>query len=102
MTVSQTSLEAYHSLDAGELAATQAEIYYAISRNPYMSNRDLAKMLGREINTVTPRTNELLQMGYIERGDRKLDEVTGRYAYTYRIVRNEAEIARAARPTGAV
>lgn len=54
--------------------------------NERMTNTELANVLGWTINRVTPRTNELVQMGKVELAEKRLCRITGRKAIAWRRV----------------
>jgi len=56
--IQQTSLESYKAL-IPTLSERQQIILEVIQRHPGMSNHDISRYLGWEINCVTPRVNEL-------------------------------------------
>jgi len=76
MPVSQTSMQAYAAIQK-KLSANQSIVYNAIRKHPLASNRDIADDLGWPINTVTPRCNELRQLGLVELGGTKRSRTTG-------------------------
>lgn len=83
--IQQTSLEAYKAI-LPELSDKQQTIFEVIAKHPNMSNHDIARFLNWEINTVTPRVNELREMGVVGyRGD-KLDRTTNRNVMMWEIV----------------
>ena len=75
MTVRQTSINAYYSLE--DLGTRQQEVLCAFSMND-LSNRDFAKMYCIQINQVTPRTNELVEIGLVQETGKKKDPQTGK------------------------
>lgn len=70
--VRQTSREAYRGVD---LKSRQAEVLHAIerleARRFKVCDGDIAAELGWEINRVTPRRGELVDLGLIEKGGTK-------------------------------
>ena len=76
MTASQTSILAYYKMDRGKMNALQTEIYNLIKECNALSNRDIARILNREICTVTGRVNELQKMGLVRSWAKKKDPVT--------------------------
>lgn len=86
MTVAQTSMDAFHDFEyEGGVARLQREVLGAVVVLVDPSNKDIARYLGREINTITPRTNELAEMGLIFRAGKKVDPSTGRKAVFWRV-----------------
>lgn len=74
-----TSLDAWKSIQVG-LNKKQVQVLGCIIVNEGATNEQIADYLGVGINTVTPRTNELLHMGKIERG-KKVKTRSNRTAY---------------------
>jgi len=64
--VQQTSLSAYEEIKS-KLGKRQAEVMSLLSASEYpLANREIAKILNREINTITPRVKELRELGLVE------------------------------------
>jgi len=83
--IQQTSLESYKAI-LPELSNKQQIVFEVIAKHPGMSNHDISRFLHLEINTVTPRVNELREMGFVDyRGD-KLDRATNRNVMTWEII----------------
>lgn len=76
MTVAQTSILSYYKMDRAKMNALQSEIYNLIKECNCLSNRDIARILNREICTVTGRVNELQKMGLVRSWAKKRDPVT--------------------------
>lgn len=73
----QTSVDAFHGLKGlGERQQT----VLAVLKQEHMTNRELASKLGWEINRVTPRVNELMNMGLVTDFGTKWDKETGKRA----------------------
>ena len=79
-----TSLEAYKSI-MPELGDMQQDVYYAIAKNPGMSNHDIARYLHIEINRVTPRVKELRDLNLIVFSHYKQDRITQRTVMCWRL-----------------
>lgn len=62
--IQQTSLFAWHEIQP-RISASQQSVLDVIRENPGVTDKDIAKMLGWEINRVTPRRGELEKMGKI-------------------------------------
>lgn len=75
--IQQTSLTAYLE-NIETLGTRQQTVLKAISTRVGICNQELAKLLGWEINRVTPRVQELRQMGYVEEAYRDLYAPTNR------------------------
>jgi len=58
--IQQTSLLAFYSLKG--LGDEQRRVYEAIKKLGAATDRQLAKYLGKEINCITPRRGELVEM----------------------------------------
>lgn len=87
MPVAQTSILSYYTLkDEGKMNAMQSSIYSLIKKDPSLSNRDIATILGMEICSVTGRVNELASMGMIVSWAVKKDNRTNRTVKIWRAV----------------
>lgn len=83
--INSTSLLAYNSIRGVIVGNKQKEVYMAIERLGEANNKDIARLLGKEINTITPRVVELRSMGLvIWAGDAK-DPRTGRKTSYWKI-----------------
>lgn len=77
-----TSIAAYNSI-IPDLSKKQKVVMGAMFiLNGKATNEDLSHYLGFPINSITPRTGELLKKGLIDRGD-KVKSQSGRMAYQY-------------------
>lgn len=83
MGVVQTSLLAYRSLD--KINDKQKACYRVIMANGTISNYDIAKTLGWEINRVTPRVKELRERGNVEEAYKDTHPVTRRKVSYWRV-----------------
>lgn len=83
MTVTDTSLEVYYSLDDDTLNAREYEVFQYIIAHPNCIAEEIYKGLGYDSpNSTSPRITELLDKGLIVRnGKRKTS--TGRSAYQF-------------------
>ena len=87
MAVAQTTLLAYNELKmSGKLGNLQSKIYALIQERSDLSNRDIARILGLEICTVTGRVNELANEGLIKAWGRKTDPRTGKTVKVWRAI----------------
>jgi len=77
MPVSQTSKETYASIQS-KLGTNQIAVLNALHRHPLASNEDIAADLGWTINRVTPRSNELREMGLVKIGGTKKSRTSGK------------------------
>jgi DNA-binding Lrp family transcriptional regulator len=69
--IRDTSLDTYIRL-RNYLGEKQIEIYRYIRENSYISRKEIAKGLNVEINTVCGRVKELLQIGLVKEGAKKI------------------------------
>lgn len=84
MSVRQTSLEAYQNWVLPDLGDKQTKVYNAIKKLQPCTDKQIAAHLKWEINSVTPRRNELAKKDVImEAGVVKNDQ--GRLAMTWKI-----------------
>lgn len=79
-----TSIEAYHGIQP-KLGGRQSEVLELLSKVKNATNSEIAKELGRSINTITPRTNELREKNLVEEDERRMCRVTGRNAIAWKI-----------------
>jgi predicted ArsR family transcriptional regulator len=78
----ETSRQAYYSIR--DLGAKQKAVYDVIKAKGMACNLDIAGALGLAINSVTPRTNELVNMRLVESAKKGMTK-TGRCATFWRI-----------------
>jgi len=88
MTMAQTSLFAYDSITAKELNMKQKKVFEYIKNNPGCTNEEIAHATGMRLQSVTPRTGELREIGCIAITGKKKGP-SGRYAMTYEVITNE-------------
>lgn len=87
MAVAQTTLLAYNELKMSrKLGNLQSKIYALIQERSDLSNRDIARILGLEICTVTGRVNELTKEGLIKAWGRKTDPRTGKTVKVWKAI----------------
>lgn len=84
MKIRQTSLKAYSEIDES-IGNMQLKVLNCIRKYPRISNKDIGRIINMPINSVTPRTNELVKGGKVceagkERG------VNGRLAIVWAAV----------------
>lgn len=85
MSVRDTSVAAYKEIkpDVGE---KQALILGTIGRAKRpVNNQEIAKFLKKPINTVTPRTNELVKLGRVELAFKEVYPATNRKVCYWKI-----------------
>ncbi len=63
--ITETSMMAFDMIQE-DLGNRQFEVYKGFKKLEYANNTMLSKYLKLPINTVTPRTNELVKKGLIE------------------------------------
>lgn len=83
--INSTSLLAYNSIRGVIVGNKQKEVYMAIERLGEANNKDIARLLGKEINTITPRVVELRSMGLVIWAGDARDPRTGRKTSYWKI-----------------
>ena len=83
--IQETSLEAYESIQP-QLGFMQELVLTTINSNPGMSNHDISRFLGIEINKVTPRVKELRDMDLVDFSHYKMDRITHRRVMCWRVM----------------
>ena len=73
MMIQQTSLYSFFMISEMELGKRQMQVYSIIKNNP-LTNKKIAELLKLPINQVTPRTNELVKLGLIEKKGQVIQE----------------------------
>lgn len=87
MAVAQTTLLAYNDLkDTAKLTRLQGMILSLIQERNDLSNRDISRITGLEICTVTGRVNELTKAGLIKAWGRKTDPRTGKTVKVWKAI----------------
>ena len=81
----QTSLEAYYDIQKS-LGDRQKRIYELIRSLGNPTNKEISSFSGIEINSVTPRTNELVKKGLVRECSKRFCKISGKTAITWRIV----------------
>lgn len=64
--VQQTSKQAYWQI-IPELSTRQKKVYKTIRKHKAINNTMIAKKLGTPINSITPRTHELRELGLVKK-----------------------------------
>ena len=84
--VRDTSLKAYLEI-YHQLGEKQQKLLTAFYENPArdFSDRELAEYLHWQINTVTPRRNELVKKGILTESRKKQCRYTGRTVWAWKI-----------------
>jgi predicted ArsR family transcriptional regulator len=80
--IRETSQEAYYSLK--DLGERQRSVLLAIKELGTACNLDISESLGKPINAVTPRTNELVIKGLVKESHREICK-TGRRVIYWRL-----------------
>lgn len=80
--IQDTSREAFYDIQP-QLGQRQKEVLDAFYKHGPMTNTELSRIVGLPINMITPRTNELVKMGYISLSHRRPCKVTGRSAIVW-------------------
>lgn len=75
--VQNTSMDSFHSFTPEELGDRQRAVYEELLKGPG-SNRELSERMNWPINTITPRVNELREMGAVIDAGKQHDDVTNR------------------------
>jgi len=81
--VRDTSVQAYR--DIKSLGARQKVVLDVIRYLGAPTNSEICRYLGLPINTITPRTYELVKKGMVCDAGKKECPVTGRIAYAWRV-----------------
>lgn len=68
------------------LGDAQQRVFDVIRRNTDVTNSEIARLLGWEINRVTGRTKELRDRGLVEKGRRRACQVTGQVVQAWKAV----------------
>jgi len=86
--VRQTSIEAYSRIKK-ELGKRQQEVYDGFLGNGTCTNLELSRLLGIPINQITPRTNELVKLGFVVEVEKRQCSVSGKKAISWRVKRSD-------------
>ena len=81
--VRATSIEAYRNIR--NLGKRQWDVYMSIKYLVSACNLDIAEHLGLPINRITPRTNELVEIGFVEEAKRLVTLKTGRRVIFWKV-----------------
>lgn len=82
----ETSVAALFEIEP-TLGQRQARVYEALCGFPDMTNSELAAYLNWPINTVTPRTNELVKAGKVVESCKRKCAATNRTVIAWRVLR---------------
>ena len=84
--VRDTSTTAYlELLESGKLSRMQGLVYRTIYRNPDRTDKEIAQLLAKEINTITPRRGELEEMGLVHDTGIRACRITRNNAHTWAV-----------------
>ena len=78
MTVATTSIASYRAMSPKEISRKQTQVLAFLVRRGPMSNRGLSKAMGWPVERITPRVNELRNLGLVELAGHELDTETNR------------------------
>lgn len=82
--IQQTSLQAYREIQP-ELSKRQEQVYKTIMNNPGLNNTEIARKLGKPINTITPRVNELRKKELVKLKEKKQCPITKKTTMAWEI-----------------
>lgn len=83
-----TSRQAYASI-VQRINEKQTAVLRALLEGGAMTNKELSRYMEMEINRITPRTGELVAMGFIREKERVPDFETGRRAIRWEADRTD-------------
>ena len=84
--VRDTSTTAYlELLESGKLNKMQILVYRTIHKNPDRTDKEIAQLLCREINTITPRRGELEEMELVHDTGIRACRITHKNAHTWAV-----------------
>lgn len=82
--VRETSLQSWREVQF-ELGDRQLKVFQEIRDKKYITNAMLSRNIGLPINSITPRTNELVKKGLVREGYRDRCPVTGRVSIFWEV-----------------
>lgn len=80
--IRDTSREAFSDIQP-RIGDRQREVLDAFYKQGPMTNTELSRTIGLPIKMITPRTNELVKMGYVKEHSRRACKITGRRAIVW-------------------
>lgn len=83
--IQETSKQVYFHEVKPTLGDRQKRVYEVLNGYNDLTNKELASLLGWEINTVTPRVNELVKLGLVEEVTKRKCRASGRTAIAWGI-----------------
>ena len=84
--IQQTSRKAYGEI-LPHLGEKQSAVYQTFKFYGASTNLEIATILFRPINTIVPRTNELVKMGLLEAKSKEKCSISGRLAIKWAVCR---------------
>jgi len=84
--IRNTSTLAYNDIKS-TLGARQRVVLDIIHYLEAPTNLEISRYLGLPINTITPRTNELVKKGLVCNAGQKICSISGRMAYAWRSIK---------------
>jgi DNA-binding IclR family transcriptional regulator len=84
--IQETSKEAYNNIP--NLGYRQLEVLGQITKGKNWTNTEIAEALGRKINTITPRTKELRDLGFVRESEKRHCHITGKTAIAWELNTN--------------
>ena len=89
--IQSTSLKAYHGEVVPTLGQRQKVVLEALARSEGMTNVEISARIGLPINSITPRTFELLAKGLVREQKKRKCNVTGRMAIVWEVAGSETK-----------
>ncbi len=84
--IQSTSRLAYETIKP-ELGDRQRAVYEEIKKLQPCTNMEIGHSMYVSINNVTPRTNELVKMGYVHAWGKRECKITGRKAIAWQLTK---------------
>ena len=83
--IQQTSIAAFENLDMFDLGHRQRVIYEAFRKKGACTNLEISTWEKIPINQVTPRTNELVKLGFLVISHKRQCTISKRVAIAWRV-----------------
>lgn len=83
--VQQTSIYSFINEVKPTLGERQRIVYEVLKTGNNFTNQEVADYLGFQINTVTPRMNELVKIGVVQLSEKRKCKQTGRNCCAWEI-----------------
>lgn len=84
--IQPTSVLSFHMFSSDDLGNRQQEVLTALEDNGPMSNKQVAKVLNKPINVITPRMKELRVIGFVEDAGTQWDPITHRFEKVWKAI----------------